>query len=77
MTIRFQDAASLERPGIPALSPVDGWHTKRLLVLIGLGVLSSIFVTALATVLGKSVEVGLIAGTYAMGIIAVLIGTLT
>jgi len=74
---RFEDAASLYGQSIPALLLIDGWHTRRLLVLFGISVLSSLCVTALATAIGRSLNTRLTAGSYAFGILALVISALT
>lgn len=62
---------------IPALLLVDGWKISRLLIIIGFAILISIVVTAIGTAAGKNVSTGLTAGSYAFGVVAVLIATLT
>ena len=82
MAYHFLDAAVCYGnivPGesIPALLLVDGWKTSRLLILIGFAVLTGIIVTVIGTAAGHGVSNGLTAGSYAFGIVTVLIATLT
>lgn len=74
---RFESAAVPYGPDIMALMLVDGWHVKRLLVLVVLGVPASAIVTALTTAICKSIDIGLTAGSYALGVVAVTVGTLS
>jgi hypothetical protein len=76
-TVIFKDAGNRLGQPLPALLLVEGWHIKRLLTFLGLGVFSSICATALATILSKSVTAGATVGSYAFGIMAVLVGMLT
>jgi hypothetical protein len=76
-TVVRKDAANRLGQPLPALLLVEGWHIKRLLAFLGIGVFSSICATALATILGKSVTVGATVGSYTFGIMAVLVGILT
>ena len=76
-TVRFKEASSRYGDGIPALLLIDGWQIKCLLVLLGLGVLGSLCVTTLTTAISKSINMGLTAGSYAFGMIAIGIGALT
>lgn len=65
------------RAGIPALLLIDGWHTRRMLILTGFAVLMGILVTALGVAVGHNINEGLTVGTYAFGVVAVLITVLT
>ncbi len=62
---------------IPALLLVDGWNISRLLIIIGFAILVSLIVTAIGTAVGQNVSTGLTAGSYAFGVVSVLIATLT
>lgn len=81
-TYHFLDAAvhygdSIPGESIPALLLVDGWNISRLLILIGLAALIAIIVTVIGTAAGRDISTGLTAGSYAFGVVAVLIATLT
>jgi hypothetical protein len=62
---------------IPALLLVDGWNISRLLIFIGFAILIAIVVTAIGTAAGQNLSTGLTAGSYAFGVVSVLIATLT
>ena len=81
-TYHFLDAAvhyrdSIPGESIPALLLVDGWNISRLLILIGLAALTAIIVTVIGTAVGQDISTGLTAGSYAFGVVAVLIATHT
>lgn len=82
MTYRFLDAAvcygnSVPGEDIPALLLVDGWNIQRLLILIGFAVSTGIIVTVIGTAAGHGISNGLTTGSYAFGIVSVLIASLT
>ena len=60
-----------------ALLLVDGWNISCLLILIGLAALTAIIVTVIGTAVGQDISTGLTAGSYAFGVVAVLIATHT
>lgn len=62
---------------IPALLLIDGWNISRLLIIIGFSILICLVVTAVATAAGQNLSIGLTAGSYTFGIVAILIATLT
>ena len=47
------------------------------MILIGLAALTAIIVTVIGTAVGRDISTGLTAGSYAFGVVAVLIATLT
>lgn len=82
MTYRLIDAAvcygnSVPGESIPALLLVDGWKIQRLLILIGFAVSTGITVTVIGIAAGNGISNGLTAGSYAFGIVSVLVATLT
>ncbi|KAB8212852.1 hypothetical protein BDV33DRAFT_186026 [Aspergillus novoparasiticus] len=76
-TTHFLDACDGCGEGILALLLVDGWHTQRLLVLVGLAVLLNILITILGAAVGQSINMGLTAGSYTFALVAVIIATLS
>lgn len=77
-TTRFLDAADDGfGESIPALLLIDGWHMKRLLIMICFAVLFSLIVTVLAAAVGQSIDTGLTAGSYTLALVAVFIATLS
>lgn len=77
-TTRFLDAADDGYgESIPALLLIDGWHMKRLLIMICFTVLISLVVIVLAAAVGQSIDTGLTAGSYTLALVAIFIATLT
>lgn len=60
-----------------AFAIVEGWHIRYLLVLIGLGLLVSFLVVSTATIVSRSLEAGLTAGSYALGVVTLLLAAMT
>lgn len=56
---------------------IEGWHVHYLLCLVAVGLLCSICVVAITTAVTQSFEAGLSAGSYALGLAAVLLAVLT
>jgi hypothetical protein len=56
---------------------VEGWNTFLALQLLGFGVLLTVCVVAIVTAACHSIEVGLTAGSYAGGLLALLIAGFT
>lgn len=76
-TTYFLDACDGSGEGILALLLVDGWHTQKLLVLVGLAVSLSMLTTILGATVGQSINMGLTAGSYTFALVAVIIATLS
>ncbi len=56
---------------------VEGWHVRYLLCLVAVSLLCSICVVVITTAMNQSFEAGLTAGTYALGLAAILLAVLT
>lgn len=76
-TTHYLDAADRYGESIPALLLIDGWHIKRLLIMICFAVLMSLLVTVLAAAVGQSIDTGLTAGSYTLALVAIFIATLS
>lgn len=73
----YADAAAPYGRTLPAFLLIEGWHVRYLLILIGLGLLGSLCVVAVAAALSRSVEIALTAGSYACGLAGALIAVFT
>ncbi|KAL4887787.1 hypothetical protein BDV59DRAFT_189941 [Aspergillus ambiguus] len=76
-TDKYMDAANPYGKTVYAFTVVEGWHLRYMLLLFIGGVLCSVCVVAVATGVCQSLECGLTAGSYALGIITVLLATMT
>ena len=60
-----------------ALYVIEGWHVRYLAYLAGSGVVVSLAVTAIVTLVEQDPGAGLAAGCYVMGIVAILLAVFT
>ena len=74
---KFDDAANPYGKLVSAFAIVEGWQTRYLLFLIGLGLFVSVLVVSIATIASRSLETGLTAGSYALGVVTLLLATMT
>lgn len=71
------DAANPYGKTINAFLVVEGWNITLLLRLIGIGVLLTICAVSVVTAACHSIEIGLTAGSYAVGLLAVFLAIFT
>ena len=71
------DAANPYGRTINAFLILEGWNITLLLRLIGIGVFLTVCVVSVFTVANHSIEIGLTAGSYAVGLLSVLLAVLT
>lgn len=62
---------------VKALYLVDGWHLRYLFCLVAAGIVISICVIAIVTLIRHDAGVGLAAGSYTIGVAAVLLAVLS
>lgn len=75
--IRYQRAAIPYSNPINAFAIEKGWHIQYILSLTAGSVIGGICVAAIASVAQHSFESGLAAGSYALGLAAILLALLT
>lgn len=56
---------------------IEGWHIRYLFCLVAASLLASICVVAVATGISQSIEAGLTAGSYTLGLATIILGLLT
>jgi predicted Co/Zn/Cd cation transporter (cation efflux family) len=71
------DAANPYGKTVYAFTVVEGWHVRYMLLLLIASILCSICVVAVATAVSQSLEGGLTAGSYALGIATILLSIMT
>ncbi|KAL4994243.1 hypothetical protein BDV10DRAFT_189179 [Aspergillus recurvatus] len=76
-TDKFCDAAKPYGKTVYAFAVVEGWHVRYMLCLFVAGVLCSIIVVPITIAISQSLEVGLTAGSYSLGIATVLLAVFT
>ncbi|KAL2817782.1 hypothetical protein BJX63DRAFT_92184 [Aspergillus granulosus] len=76
-TDKYMDAANPYGKTIYGFMIIEGWHIKHMMLLFVAGLLCSICVTAIATAVGHSLEVGFTAGSYTLGIATVFLAVMT
>jgi hypothetical protein len=74
---RYRDAEEPYGKAIDALELVSGWRVRRLLWTTLTAIVLDICIVAIVTLLTKSGETGLAAGSYAAAIEALLMALLT
>lgn len=74
---RGRDAASPYGKEIPAFLLVEGWHIRKLLILIGASLSGSGVIVSVVAALSRDVEVTLTAGSYVCAVAAVLLAGFT
>lgn len=71
------DAVNPYGKTVYAFAVVEGWHVRYMLLLLAASIICSISVVAVATAVSHSLECGLTAGSYALGIATVLLAIMT
>lgn len=75
--IRYGYAANPYSNTINAFAIEKGWHIRYILSLTAATVMGGICVVAIASVAQHSFESGIAAGSYALGLVAILLALLT
>lgn len=73
----WSDAANPYGKTIKAFLVLEGWNITLLLQLIGIGVFLTACVVSIVTAACHSIEIGLTAGSYAVGLLAFLLASFT
>ena len=73
---QFTDAEEPFGKTVNALEPIKGWHTKELLFTILAAAALDVCIVAVVTVATKSLQSGLAAGSYAIGLQALFIAVI-
>lgn len=73
----YFDTVSPYGKKVSALYVDEGWHVRYLACLGGLGIVVSLAVTAIVTLVEQDPSAGLTAGCYVIGIVAILLAVFT
>ncbi|KAI9816039.1 MAG: hypothetical protein M1827_002031 [Pycnora praestabilis] len=73
----YADAANPYGKTIKAFLLIEGWHVRYLLCLVAGSLVCSVCIVAIATVVTRSIEAGLTAGSYGLGLTAIVLAVLT
>jgi hypothetical protein len=74
---QYHDAASPYGKVVRAFLVVEGWHIHFLLTLVGIGLVLTICVVAVATAISHELDIGLTAGSYVGCLVTALIAIFT
>jgi hypothetical protein len=73
----FLDAAKPYGKTVYAFQLIEGWRVCYILCIIAISLVCSICIVGITTAAHQSFDVGLTAGSYALGFAAVLLGIIT
>lgn len=74
---RYVDAAKPYGKTVNAFMVMEGWRIRHLVYLIAISLICSICVVAIATAVSHSLDAGLTAGTYAIGLATAALTAMT
>jgi len=74
MEDKYFDAANPHGKTINAFILAEGWHIRCLLCLVAASFACSICIAAITATMSEKFEAGLTAGSYSLGLAAVLLG---
>ena len=74
---RYQDAEDPFGKSMNALELISGWRVKRLFWTVLVAIVCDLCILAIVTLLGGGINTGLAVGSYAVGIEALLLASLT